>query len=144
MLNRRDFNFGVGSVLGIGISLPFVDWNGLFEPVPYKNVEVVMVRKEGNFVEFVANFEKTDCKFVELVPVGQLFNTTKPLFWQDLQTGKKDVDRLKGKQTLHIRIRHEDMDTIEIRLRHQCGLDKDGLPKYIDEVFYTINMLEFK
>lgn len=110
----------------------------LFEPSPYRNVEVVRVEREENTLRVVANFEKTACTFRRLTVVGYLADATDILSWRDGFGLPPDHDREPGSQTMNIEImvRGVAYDWVEIRTRHDC----DG--QTVDRVFAHIELPE--
>lgn len=110
----------------------------LFEPSPYRNVDVVTVEERGTHIRIVANFEKTACTFRRLTVVGFVADATDILSWRDGFGLPPDFDRETGTQTLDIEVmpRHREYDWLEIRTRHDC----DG--QTVDRVFAHIDLPE--
>jgi hypothetical protein len=119
-------------------SLLVFPWSTLFEPQPYKDVEIVSVMEVADYVIVKANFYKNECVFNRLEVIGTDLGQTYRLDWENADNNDHDegYDRAVGKQTLRIKIftNGNPYDQFEIRTRHVC---EDG--KVIDGVFATID-----
>ena len=123
-------------VVGAAVaSLLVFPWSTLFEPQPYKDVEIVSVMEVDDYVIVKANFHKNECTFNRLEVVGTDLGGTNVLKWEDIDPDQEDPDRSVGQQTLRIKILTDGQpyDQFEIRTRHICD---DG--KVVDGVFAVI------
>lgn len=121
MIGKREFlGWIVAGAMAIGYFI--IDLG----PYPYTDVEVVRIEQVGNMIEFVANFEKTDCEFRRLSVVGRTLGTNDILTWSDPTRNEdpnREEDRDKGSQTLSLNIDavSSDYTWIEVRTRHFCS-----------------------
>jgi len=80
--NFLDFFLGLilGSLLSIVITerLPFT----LFDPVPYKNVEVTQFEQDDIFLYFSATFEKIECELQRFDVFAETFDRWERLEWE--------------------------------------------------------------
>ena len=112
-------------VVGAAVaSLLVFPWSTLFEPQPYKDVEIVSVMEVADYVLVKANFYKTQCVFDRLEVVGTDLGETYRLEWENEEVSDtdKDYDRALGSQTLRIKIftGGNPYDQYELRTRHIC------------------------
>lgn len=109
----------LGFTVGVVITAPFVMWDKLMEPIPYRDVHIVEQWREGDYLHITATFIKTDCTFKHLVAEGFWLGLPRrlPVTDRDVPRG----DRLKGVHALRINIGDvERTDEIELRTRHEC------------------------
>lgn len=106
----------------------------LYQPAPYRDVEVRLVERRGDAIAFIANFEKTACVFDRLTVVGGVAGEAVLLAWRDLDGLPDNHDRSNGRHTLRIAFDAERdlFDWIEVRTQHDCNGEK------VSKIFYRI------
>jgi hypothetical protein len=136
----------IGLIVGMLIMAPFVFWERLTQPIPYKDVHIIEQWRDGDWLHVTATFIKTDCKFRMLVVNGQSLGIPSaplPFIDRDVDQG----DRIKGKETLRINVGGAfEFDRIFIRTRHFCAGHGDEIDDktqetglHVDRVFAEID-----
>jgi len=131
----------IGVAIALLLALNAAAWFAptLFEPVPYKDVELVSLTQNSGSINVVANFVKVGCTFDRLVAVGFAGGESDILKWKDGDNLPENYDREAGLQTINIEVRTQGIyyDWIEIRTRHYCNSRHDP----IDLVFLRLDNL---
>jgi len=116
---------GVIALLGIGILPKLADRLGLFEPVPYRDVQIQSVEAEGDTLHIKGTFVKTraNCVFEKAVVMGLGLGGVTPLVWTEFRGPNMSAQRTPGLQPLDwtINLDGQLFDNIEIRTRHDCA-----------------------
>jgi len=126
----------IGFILGLLVMVPIFWTNSIFEEVPYTEVEVISVEREGSYIDITANFIKTEyCDYVSLDVLGGSDGRWFFLEWEPIDGTTKDQQRISGPNTLGVRVyipEGHTFDIIEIKTRHDCNGDR------VDKIFSDI------
>ncbi len=123
-MRRSDMRYAsLGFLLGLVLAYPAWIASGVFNPIPYREVEVVEQQKTGNKLHLVVNFIKEpDCRLQDFQVLGERLGTFKPLKWQSSDGPQESYDKNAGINTMDvvITIPETPVTSIEIRTRHDC------------------------
>lgn len=122
MRNNKAANFLVGSAIGLLFLAPIMWERGVFDPVPYRDVDVLSVEQGDGYVDISFSFVKVGCVVDSAVALGERLGFLNILSFDSSQGGDA-ADRLAGSQVVNLRVLTGDIafDAIEIRTRHICG-----------------------
>ena len=129
---RESTWFKLIAAVAFGIWLS--DHFGWFAPVPFENVQVESVTREGGGVRVVATYDKTGCTILQAVVFGTVAGDRDPLPYTPQRGPNQSFERFEGPQVSDVLIRTQgiEYERFEMLTRHNC----DG--HVVDRVFFDV------
>ena len=110
-------------LLGI-VAWEILQRSGVFDPVPFKDVEVLEKTVDGDIVTVHFRYIKTACTIRRLRVVGETLGVIGDVPWKTSDGRTAAIEREPGLQTGTLIIDTQGNDVVEVRTRHDCdGMD---------------------
>jgi len=136
----------IGAIMSVGIGVYILSLNGVFNPIPYGQVNILEVEEKNGRIYFKANFVKIKCKFHLLRVQTKYFGEwdEKPYIEENHNTV---ADRMQGEETIYISFvgSSKTVDEMQIKTRHLCPDGPEDNPKAVkvDGIFAKFSLSDY-